>query len=281
MIPLVSSSVQPGHPPRRGKRVPAVGVVALIAVIGVAGCGGTGSGKKPAAAKPMSATKAITLAANATEKVTSFSANVDVALATQHITATMQFQRKPTVIDMRMSVALPGQSATTIEEILTTKAVYLKDSQLTQKLGKPWLKISLATLSSKSGVNFSQLLQTIENTNPENQVRFFAASKDIRVVGHQTINGVATTEYTGSYTPAAALAALPASLHKLLSPMLKLLGSKPVPFHVWIDANHLTRKAVVSETIAGQSAVSTYTITSVNQPIQVTYPSPSEVKQFP
>ncbi|HEX9031040.1 MAG TPA: hypothetical protein VF834_04300 [Streptosporangiaceae bacterium] len=282
MISLVKSYVRPGQALRRARRVPAVGVVALIAVIAVAGCSGSGSSKKPSAAKPMSASKAITLAADATQKIRSLTANFDVSVVTGHVTATMQMQLKPTyLIDMNLSVTPPGQAATNLEEILTPKALFLKDPQLSQRLGKPWLEISMATLSSRSGVNFTQLLQNLENTNPENQVKFFTASKDVHVVGQQTIGGVATTEYAGSYTPAAAIKQLPAGLHKLLAPVLKLLGSNPVQFHVWIDGHHLTRKAVINETIAGQSAVTTYTITSVNQPVHVTYPSPGEVRQYP
>ena len=55
----------------------------------------------------------------------------------------------------------------------------------------------IGQLSSKSGVSFGSLLQNLESSNPLDQTKLFTASKDVRVVGTQTIDGVPTTEYAG------------------------------------------------------------------------------------
>jgi hypothetical protein len=283
------SASQPGQGRRRLNRLCAVGALSLLAV---AGCASHSPGANTAPAKtsskapvkPEPAGKAIALAADASQHITSLTGNLDVAVASQseHITAALALQLKPTtLISLALKQVGPSGPAHRLTEILTDKALYLKDPALNSEIGKPWLEVTLAELSSKSGVNFASILQSIENENPENQVKLFAASKDVHVVGSQTVDGVPTTEYAGSYTAAAAAAALPAGLHKLLAPMLHLLGSKPVQFRVWIDAQHVTRKAVVDETISGQSAVTTFTITSVNQPVHVTFPPASEVGHIP
>ena len=280
MISLARSTAQPSHALRRARPLAALGVIALIAV---AGCTGAGGGKKPAA-KPMSAAKAITLAAQESQHINSLAAKIYIVVASQSETIgmVMDMQLKPaTLIHATINASGGGASGVHIEEILTNKAIYLNYPGFAQKVGKPWIGMTLAQLSSKSGVNFAALMQNIENSNPENQVKFFAASKDVHVVGSRTVNGIPTTEYAGSYTPAAAFKELPAGLRKLLGPMLRIMGNQPATFRVWIDVHHLTRKAVVNETIAGQSAVTSYMITSVNQPVHVTLPAPGDVAQLP
>jgi hypothetical protein len=263
----------------------AVGAALLAAL--ASGCG-AGKGSSPhsghAAPKPITAVKAIDLAA--TQHISSLSATISInegGGTVGQVNATMNAQFRPTTfIEMTLkSFSFGGSAPGNIEEILTSKALYLKDGALSRVVKKPWVMMTFAQLSSKAGVNFGSLVQSLENSNPENQVKLFAISKNIHVVGSQTINGVATTEYAGSYLPSAAVSKLPASLRKLMGPALRLMGSTPVTFRVWIDAQHLARKAIVNETFSGHSIVTTYTITSVNQPVNTTLPAPAQVASVP
>ena len=84
------------------------------------------------------------------------------------------------------------------------------------------------------------------------------SSKNVQVVGPQTVNGVATTEYAGTYSPAAAYKSLSAGLRKLLGPTLRDMGTRPVRFTVWIDGQHLIRKAKDTESVDGHTVTTTF-----------------------
>jgi hypothetical protein len=269
----------PGMPSARWIAPAAVGAVALIAV---AGCGTAGT---TAGGKPLTARQALRLAASQSQRVNSLTATLTVRTGTGSAggltTGAMKIQLKPaTLIDASFS----GTSAGTrfnLEEILTHEAIYLKSSAIAQHTGKPWLKISVAQLSSKTGINFASLLQSLENTNPLAQARLFSVSKNVHAVGTQVINGIRTTEYAGSYDPSAAMTALSPALRKLLGPMLRSMGAAKVQFHIWIDGQHLIRKAASTETIGGQTVISSYDVTSINQPITVTLPPASQTASLP
>jgi hypothetical protein len=260
----------------------AVGAVLLAAVASGCSAGqGSGSGHGQAAPKPISPIKAIDLAA--AQQVRSLAAKISIGTDSGQVTATMDARFRPeTFIAMALrSSAAVGSAPTSIKEILTSKALYLADPALKGLTKKPWIKMTFAQISSKAGISIKPLLQNLENSNPENQVKLFAVAKNIHAVGSQTINGVATTEYAGSYQASAALAKLPTSLRKMMRPVLTLMGNTPIRFRVWIDAQHLARKAIVDERVSGRSIVTTYTITSVNQPVNVPLPPRSEVASVP
>jgi hypothetical protein len=94
----------------------------------------------------------------------------------------------------------------------------------------------------------------------------------VHVVGTQTIDGVATTEYAGSVRAAQALKALPASFRKAMAPELLVLGNGTISFHVWIDGQHHTRKITDVETVNGETINTTVNITAINQPVQIALP---------
>lgn len=274
---MIWSSPGPAGSARAGL---VVGAVLLAAV--ASGCTkASNSGHGQAASKPISPVKAIDLAAS--QHIRSLAATISIGTGDGQVSATMDAQYRPkTFIAMALRSSSFARSApTSIEEILTSKALYLADPALKKLAKKPWVKMTYAQISSKAGINVSPLLQNLENSNPENQVKMFVAAKDLHAVGSQRIDGVATTEYEGSYQPSVALAELPASLRKLMRPAFALMGNAPIRFQVWIDAQHLARKAIVVERYSGHSTVTTYTITSVNQPVKISLPPRSEVASIP
>ena len=103
----------------------------------------------------------------------------------------------------------------------------------------------------------------------------------MRAVGTQTIGGVSTTHYTGSYPVSAGLAKLPASVRAKEQKALRTLGVKTVHFNVWIDGQHLTRKIIATETGGAETLKVTMQVTSINQPVSVTLPPASQVATIP
>jgi hypothetical protein len=266
---------------RRPSRWITVVAAAGAAAIALSGC----SKGSPQTAASNPALNQIKLAAKTSADVNSLTARLTVHSVGSHgggLTGTIQMQMKPAqLVEATFNVAAASSPRIHLDEILTGQAIYFKDPAFAKSAGKPWVKVDISQLSSKSGVSFGSLLQNIESSNPLDQTRLFTASKDVRVVGTKSIDGVPTTEYAGSYAPQAAYAGLSSRLRKLLGPMLRSIGTHPVHFHVWIDAQHMIKKADDTQSVRGQTVTTTFTVTSVNQPVKVTLPKAGQTAPLP
>jgi hypothetical protein len=229
---------------------------------------------------------AITLAADQTQRVTTMSSTIVVnvsGIMSETTSGSIQIQLKPKLLaDDDLSIVSRGQTIA-MTDIVTTKAVYLKSaafSALTGPTGKTWLEIPLSDLSGSAGSALSSLLQNVQNGDPLTQTRMLAASKDVRKVGPEVIDGVAVTHYAGTFTPAAAVAKLPADLRKQVAPLLTLIKGD-IRFDAWIDASHQVRKIAEVETVSGETVHLTMTITSINKPVHIAPPAPRMVLVAP
>ena len=196
---------------------------------------------------------------------------------------TIQIRSKPSLLAEAdfgtLDVAghsLPGG----MREILTSKTIYLKLALLSQ-LYKPWAQIPYSVLQQGTGINIGQLTQQVQSNNPLVQTQMLAGAKNVRAVGTQTIGGVKTIHYTGSYAVAAGLAKLPASLRAVEGKGLQALGIRVVAFNAWIDPQHETRKIVVTENGSAERLTSTLQVTSIDHAVSVTLPPASQVATIP
>jgi hypothetical protein len=272
---------------------PAAGLLAAGAVLAVlAGCGG--SSPQPAftpaggqgSSSPGSggqtgsetAAQAIRAAADQAKKINSYSIRMDESLTgatAEHITGNMQFRLKPTLL-AQVDLSIPPAS---VNEILTTKVAYLKIPGL-GSTGKPWVKLSLAGKNG-TGAALGQLLQSAENSNPANQTAALTASKDLRKTGTEVINGIPTTRYEGSYSVADEMKKLPPALRKITSQSIAALGVTKVHFTIWIDGKHQMRRVITVEKGTSSTITTKLDIISINQPVNVTLPPPSQVTSPP
>jgi hypothetical protein len=254
------------------------------AVLLAAGCG---SGGLHTAAQALSAQQAITLAANQAKRLDSFGSTVSIAMSgtvSGTIAGTVHLRTRPSrLADADFSTFdVGGQNVPGgMHEIVTTRSIYLKMALLAQELHKPWVKIPFSQLQHGSGINVSQLTQQVQSNNPLVQTQMLTAAKHVRAVGTQTIDGVRTTHYTGSYPLSAGLARLPASERAVAQRGLGTLGIKTARFNVWIDGQHQTRKIVVTETGGVETVKVTMQVTSINQPVSVALPPASQVATIP
>lgn len=224
------------------------------------------------------AVQAIRAAADQSKKVNSYSIRMDESLTgagAEHITGTMQFRLKPTLL-AQVDLTIPPAS---INEILTSKAAYLKVPGL-GSTGKPWVKLSF-TGKNSAGAALGQLLQSVETSNPANQTAALTASKDLRKTGTELINGIQTTRYEGTYSAADQLKKLPPSLRKMTSKSIAALGITKVQFTIWIDGQHQMRRVITVEKGTGTTITTKLDILSINQPVNVTLPPPSQVTSAP
>jgi LppX_LprAFG lipoprotein len=277
---LVRNSGGPGRAARKLAAVAAAGTAATLLATGCSsgGHGSTGSGISPA--------QAITLASQQAKHATSFSSTVSIkmsGMASGTIAGTLEMRTRPLLFDADFSTMnVGGQSVPGgFEEILTGHTLYLKMPALAQQLGKPWVKFSFAELQNGTGISLAQIIQQAQQNNPLVQMQMLAGAKNVRLAGHQVIDGVPTTHYTGTYTVAAALARLPSSLRATEQKGLQTLGVTSVQFSVWIDGQHQARKIVAHETGTSEHATVTLTVTGINQPITVTLPPASQVATIP
>jgi hypothetical protein len=262
------------------------------AVATVTGCSSGGSATTTAAAATAQsqaaqpARQAIALAAGAARRNTSFAATLQVrsmgSLATT-LSGTLRMRLEPSLLaDQNFHVSADGQALPGgVETLLTGTAAYLKMDTLARVLGKPWVKVSISGLHSAAGVNLIPLVQQVEAGNPLAQVQMFTASGDVREVGSQVIDGVATTEYTGSYQTAAGLPQLGSGLRPLVWPALKATGISATQFDVWIDSQHQVRKMTLVQSGKSVRVTSVMVVTMINQPVGVQIPPASQVADAP
>lgn len=270
--------------PSRPIKVIVTCAAGAAAVLLAAGCGGGGMHQ---AAQALSARQEITLAANQAKQVNSFGVTLNVTMsgtASGTMAGTMHVRTRPSLLAEAdiSTIDVGGQSLPGgMHEIVTDRSIYLKMAALSRELHKPWVKISFSEMQQGAGINVSQLIQQVQNNNPLVQTQMLAAAKDVRAVGTQTIDGVSTTHYTGSYPASAGLAKLPASERAAAEKGLRTLGVKTVGFNVWIDGQHQTRKIVVAETGSVENMTMTMQVTGINQPVSVTLPPASQVAVIP
>jgi len=239
------------------------------------GSGDQGSGGQTAS---QSAVQAIRAAADQSKKINSYAIRMDESLTgatAQHITGNMQFRLKPSLL-AQVDLSIPPAS---VNEILTSKVAYLKIPGL-GSTGKPWVKLSL-TGKNGMGAALGQLLQSAENSNPANQTAALTASRDLRKTGTEVVNGIPTTRYEGSYSVADQLKKMPPSLRKMTSKSIAALGITRVQFTIWIDGQHQMRRVITVEKGSSSTITTKLDIISINQPVNVTVPPPSQVTSAP
>ena len=264
---------------RRHRLVPrlaaAVGLSAA-ALIALAACSSGGSGPASTSLTPR---QALLAAASHAQKVTSATETLtvrDSGAQTSTTDGAIQFQRKPTLQASETLNTTAAGKNTQIKVILTGTAIYLHEAALSGQLGKPWLKLDLSALNGTALASISQLVHSLQGNDFANQTQLLAVAKNVHVVGTQTVDGVATTEYAGSVRAAEALKSLPASFRKAMAPELQVLGNGTISFHVWIDGQHHTRKIADVETVNGETINTTVNITAINQPVQIALPPASQ-----
>jgi len=270
-----------------------VGIVALAA-----GCGTHSSGNAngtPTQTAELTAAQAVKLAAQTARGANSFTgtSNIEIKTSAGNATIAANFSEQllPSLlaqVDLSSfqvpGLSLPsGTSLSGMQEILTPNALYLKWSFLSTLMhsNKQWIKISLSSLNSSSGMNITSLFNQFSNNGPLTQDTMLAGATHVRTVGTGTVAGVPVTEYTGTVSIDKGLAALDPSTRASLSKILSQAGIGTAKFTIWVDGQHLVRKSVVTEAGDAMSETITTTITSINQPVSVQVPPDSQVATPP
>jgi hypothetical protein len=294
----------------RVARVPlyAAGLVVIVAAA-VTGCspGTSSSSKSPGSAgasgssspAPASALDAVKLAAKTASGANSYTGTMSLqgtvnpgAASSSGVSGgismsgTFAEQLHPTLLVSAdigsysmMGTSLPGG----LSELITPTTMYLKSAQLTQELHltKPWLAVPLSAASKTSGINMSQLVNQATGTSPLTQAQMLGASSSVREVGTGSIGGVPVTEYAGTISVAKAISTLSGGAKAEMEQMNAAAGLTTEKYTVWIDGQHVMRKAVITGTGTTLTETVTVTFTSVNQPVNITVPPASQTTTVP
>jgi hypothetical protein len=260
--------------------LPAVGLILLAA------CTSCGTFADGGSATSLTPRHALLAAAAQAQQITSASETVtfkDSGASSSAITGTVQFRLKPTLLASETLNATAAGRSTQIKAIITSTAVYVQEASLTTQFGRPWLKMGWSTLSTlgTSGAGLAQLFRGLQSNNFAKQAQLFTVAKNSRIVGPQTVDGVTTTEYAGSFTAAEGLKALPADLRQALAPGLQALGNSTIYFREWIDGQHHLRKITEVETVHGVTTNTTINITAINKAVHITPPPASQTYVLP
>jgi hypothetical protein len=275
-----------------------VGCIAAVTLALVGGCGtthGVSGGQRH-----VTAGQAVALAARSAAKLTSLTVVETMTVhgiphsagsglipgattdgggsASQNLTmhATASMRLKPTLLAaVAVKMDFAGKSLT-IDEILTSRAIYLKmPGMIPTRPGKPWAKISVASLPN--GMSLRKLFQQMQTRNPLTTLgnpraltKFLAATKHLRVVRDQSVDGVATTEYSGVINMRPLATTMPAAAREFF-------GSFRPHIMIWIDHQHQMRKVVVRFAFGKASGVLTALVTSINKPVRIVPPPASQV----
>ncbi len=260
----------------------ALALVVLGATAGLAACGVS------KAIDPVAA--AATKTEQAGGEKMAMTITITAAGRTSTITAEGAFDHQQGELTMDMSGLAQG-SGITASALGAIKVLYLEESgdpvvymqfpslAGTLPSGKSWIRVDLQTAGRKLGLDFNQLMSQ-SSQNPAQALDLLRASGDVHEVGPATVDGVATTEYSGTVdlTRAAKLGGISdAAIQQLVDAGVPT----DVPVEVWIGDDGFVRKLDLTEqlTAGGQSASVDLAVelSDYGTPVTVTAPPADEV----
>lgn len=234
--------------------------------------------QKPAEVTPATA---ITRAAEKNEKLTSLSYSMSGTVAgSGAIEAQASMSMKPLAMSMKMTMA-GGAESGEMEVRLVDEAMYLNGGEPLED-GKKWMKFDLAALKEAGGEDPLAELTSQAGQNPTDSSGALAASKDLKKVGEETVDGVRTTHYTGTITLDTMRESLKnedAETRKRREATLKQYeenGVDRLTMDLWIDENDQTKQVRTRGATDEGPMDLMIKILSVNEPVTVTAPPAGE-----
>ncbi|WP_234438577.1 LppX_LprAFG lipoprotein [Streptomyces sp. NRRL S-340] len=275
-----------------GRRVATASLAALVLAAGAVGCSGDDSksdsksaGKSGAAESPrLSPAAAVAKAAENSQEITSLHYRMTGQIPEEgHVKAEAQMQMKPTVsMSMKMTMA-EQPSAGTVEIRLVDKAMYLNGGAEAAKEmgGKSWLKFDLS--QTDAGKQMDQMGAAQADQNPATESTFLTAAKDLRKVGSESVDGVATTHYSGTVALADLVKAQKgespqtAETRQKSLEQYKKMGLDKVTMDAWIDGQNHTKQFRMRGDAAKGPLDMTITFLDTNKPVKVSAPPAGQV----
>lgn len=118
--------------------------------------------------------------------------------------------------------------------------VYMRSPLFKPVAPGKWVKIDLAKLADKAGVDLGEIMNA-NQADPSQSLRMLMASSDADVIGYDRVRGVFTTHYTLD-VDLERLARDNKEMRKALDQVRKLTGIDSYPAEAWIDDQGRVRR---------------------------------------
>jgi hypothetical protein len=250
---------------------------------------GCGSSSQQLGSVKLAAAEALQQSAQQAEAVTSYT--VDAVADIKHpdkgagkIQGRMVYQSQPQLaVDLNLdTVNFGGQNVPGgARAILTGDTAYVKLEALNTLVGatKPWIKASLTDLDGSGQAQAQDMLSRIQQFDLAAAVKMVTTSKDVKSVGVESVGGVDTTHYSGTFPVKEALSQLAPEEREQAGGNLGTV--KDMKFDLWADAQNLPRKITMSGAADGGSFDATMMFKGFNEPVQIAAPPADEVGELP
>jgi hypothetical protein len=124
---------------------------------------------------------------------------------------------------------------------------YMRSAMFDRYAAGKWLKVDVAAMAKKEGVDVSSLMNAYQ-ADPSENLRMLTASSDAHVVGYERVRGVFATHYTLNID----LKKLAEKTHnKMLDSLRKLGGVDSIPAEAWLDKQNRVRRVKIEMNYGG------------------------------
>ena len=258
--------------------------LSLTACKSTADKGASSGAEKPGGAHLTTAQDALAKVSNQTSGLRSFRATMSMSSGMSgeqtRFTGKLAYRLKPT---LAMKFDVPsmnagGQKSQGFSEILVDDELYMKMPALAARSGKPWIGLSFDKLKKSSGLDLKAMGDQGSQGDPTMNAKMLTASKDVRSVGTETVGGVSTTHYQGTFTLQDALTKLEGQQRAQAQKSLGQAGIDKMTFDIWVDGQQLPRKmSMATPPGAKLDLKMIMTYTAFNAPLSITAPPKSQV----
>lgn len=259
----------------------AVAVPLCVLAVAAAGCGADSAkqalenGVDPVAQAASNTTKAGTVGVVMKGSVTTAQGKIP-------LDATGAFDLGANRGSLKLRSTVPVLGRLTLEERVDGQTIYLRSNALASLLpaGRSWVKLDLAELAAKRGVDLSGLSQLGAGSDPTQFLKFLTVAGTPKKVGSESIDGTATTRYHLDIDLAKlAKASGHPQLQKAVEQLRKVTDVSTIPTDVWVDAQQRVRRQQVSYAVTKPAKVALDLVVDYRdfgKPVSVTVPDASE-----
>jgi hypothetical protein len=255
--------------------------VAVAAAVTVAGCKpssfstSSGSGSSlGTTASSSSVGQLLTLAAQQTQQMNTFSANVQITATgatNANLFGTMnEVATTPTAPTISI-MANAGQLGN-LKIILTSSGMaFMRSPFFMSAYHHRWIESSMSNMSTNSGLNLGPLLALLQGSSPMLQTQLFPFGSNMRYMGSSFFGGHRMREYGGHIVLANILSQLSSSMQPMVQSWMNA-GLSMTRFRVFLTPSNVVNKLVLIDTVGNTTFTITLTVNSFNQPMQITMP---------
>ncbi|MEH0470319.1 LppX_LprAFG lipoprotein [Streptomyces sp. B21-097] len=259
------------------RRVTSIAFAVVLIAGGSVACGRGAKSDSAGAAPPrVTPAAAVAKAAKNSEDITSLHYRISGTVpAKGRLEAEASMNTKPLAMSMKMITAANQGRESHLEIRFVDEAMYVGGSGVSsEKLnGKSWLSAAPATWgrSAVDNQSYGVLPSQLQGT-PTAQSTLLTGSKDLRLIGTETVDGTTTTHYTGTVNS-------DGLIRERLDQFMQLEVSDPLTMDLWTDGDDRTKqfrmRAKHSDMLtgAGDAALDlTITFLDFNQPVTIKAP---------